>query len=397
MKIEIQKLFVVLMAFTSFLTGCQKSDELENKRQIVENLVIGNSQFIEGSIPLPEGVEFDELEGPSKVLITNKTGANALSFFADEPISLLLVEFEGIDGYFQIVYKKDGDFAFARLGEEKAVHERIANMALDIEKNGLPKFVDIKVKIIGVVGYEPGNQPPTREILQGFFNERTFRILRYIGLWRFQPIIFECGVSTVRDFEGNVYKTVKIGSQCWMKENLVVSKYQNGLEIPIGNGNRDGGDIFTTSAYVPILDRAGRPLRTRGFYYNFFAATDSKGICPLGWRIPSKIEYETLIAELGGTEVAGDKLKSNVSGDFSWYPTPLSARNSYNSSGFSALYTNGFGIDDGTVPGTAFWSNSTDGCPVHEANILYLTNTESSAELVPLLQYSYVSCRCIKE
>ena len=116
-----------------------------------------------------------------------------------------------------------------------------------------------------------------------------------------KPCLF---TPTVTDHEGNVYNTVQIGTQCWMKENMRVRTLPSGRDLT--NGGTD------TSSYVPYFydDTASTntiPLKDRGYYYNWAAALDTtfttmenvtfhnrRGICPEGWHIPSSLEFTIL-------------------------------------------------------------------------------------------------------
>jgi uncharacterized protein (TIGR02145 family) len=114
---------------------------------------------------------------------------------------------------------------------------------------------------------------------------------------------FTCGTSTVADIDGNTYNTVLIGTQCWTKSNLKVTKYNDGTAIPLdasggstGSGAGETWSTRTAGAYC-ILDNepsSGTNASNYGFLYNWLAATDPKKICPAGWHVPSEAEYITL-------------------------------------------------------------------------------------------------------
>lgn len=119
------------------------------------------------------------------------------------------------------------------------------------------------------------------------------------------PILNECSIIT--DIDGNKYKTVKIGNQWWMAENLKVTHYRNGEMIPyvIGSGS---WAILTTGAYCYYDYRDDLGSRYGGLY-NWYAVNDSRGLAPEGWHIPSDAEWQTLKDYLSGDAVAGGKMK----------------------------------------------------------------------------------------
>ena len=114
------------------------------------------------------------------------------------------------------------------------------------------------------------------------------------------------GTPTVTDYDGNVYSTVKIGTQCWMRENLRVTHYADGTEIPLG------GELasFTEPFYYnhPI---GNLTFEERGYLYNGTALMNGEsytydvnppliqGVCPDGWHVPAIVEWEELISYLG--------------------------------------------------------------------------------------------------
>jgi len=145
---------------------------------------------------------------------------------------------------------------------------------------------------------------------------------------------FICGTSTVSDVDNNPYNTVQIGTQCWTQSNLKVSKYRNGDNIPTGLSN-SAWQNSTSGAYAiynndPVNDGL------YGKLYNHYAVTDSRGLCPTGWHVPTDAEWTTLVNHLGGSSVVGGALKSTatlptVGG---WISPNTGATNS---SGFTAL------------------------------------------------------------
>jgi uncharacterized protein (TIGR02145 family) len=134
----------------------------------------------------------------------------------------------------------------------------------------------------------------------------------------------------IRDVDGNTYKTVKIGTQWWMAENLKTTKYLNGDLI--GTTTPATLDIFgeSTPKYQWSYDGDESNVATYGRLYTWFAITDSRNVCPRGWHVPTDEEWTTLTDYLGGESVAGGKLKET--GSTHW----LNATGT-NESGFTAL------------------------------------------------------------
>ena len=107
--------------------------------------------------------------------------------------------------------------------------------------------------------------------------------------------------SSVIDVDGNVYNTVQIGQQCWMKENLRTTHYADGTAIALGNSY----SVSTVTAYRYHPDGNASNVATYGYLYNLKAVmrNDSsssanpsgvQGICPTGWHVPSCDEWTQL-------------------------------------------------------------------------------------------------------
>lgn len=157
--------------------------------------------------------------------------------------------------------------------------------------------------------------------------------------------------GTMTDQDGNTYKTVTIGSQTWMAENLKVIKFRNGDAIP--NVSSLIGDSITSAAYCNYDNNPDNS--THGRLYNWYAATDSPNVCPYGWHIPSDSEWTTLINYLG-EEVAGGKMKE--AGLTHWSSPNTGADNS---SGFTAIPLGArYGQDlyFGLGMSTGYWSST---------------------------------------
>jgi uncharacterized protein (TIGR02145 family) len=147
--------------------------------------------------------------------------------------------------------------------------------------------------------------------------------------------------QTVTDADGNIYNTVTIGTQVWMKENLKVTHYRNGDLIP---------NITDTAAWR-LSDSGARCYfdndsisycATYGALYNWYAVNDKRAIAPDGWHIPTESDWnkleiyldytvDTNATEWLGTNIGG-KLKE--AGYVHWLSPNIGATNS---SGFTAL------------------------------------------------------------
>lgn len=134
------------------------------------------------------------------------------------------------------------------------------------------------------------------------------------------------------DVNGNEYKTVKIGDQVWMAENLRTTKFRNGDMI--SNVEVDSLWInYEGSAYCYYENTVDSAMiNFQGCLYNLSTVHDSRDICPIGWHIPDTTEWNELINHLGGKEVAGGKMK--IIGTDYWYSPNNSATNESGFNGF---------------------------------------------------------------
>jgi uncharacterized protein (TIGR02145 family) len=137
--------------------------------------------------------------------------------------------------------------------------------------------------------------------------------------------------TPISDIDGNMYNTILIGNQTWIKENLRVSKFQNGDPIPVVSENTAWSNL-TTGARCWYNNDSTNYEESYGNLYNWYAASDSRGICPTGWHVPSDSEWSILTTYLGGASVAGGKLK--LIGTTYWISPNTGATNER---GFSAL------------------------------------------------------------
>lgn len=169
-------------------------------------------------------------------------------------------------------------------------------------------------------------------------------------------------MPTVTDIDGNTYNTVLIGDQCWMQENLKVTHYPNGNAIPYITSNSAWGalgDNNTDDAYCYYDNNTNSEY---GALYSYAAAiadswerdnSHEQGICPNGWHLPTDPEWTVLTDYLGGSIVAGGKMKE--SGTLHWNSPNTGTTNE---SVFTALPGGDRNDDSGTFSSagnTGYW------------------------------------------
>lgn len=124
--------------------------------------------------------------------------------------------------------------------------------------------------------------------------------------------------GTLTDREGNAYKTVQLGKQEWMAENLRTTTFRDGTPIALMEQDRDWYN--TKKAAWCYYDDLPEYNALYGKLYNAYAVVDPRGLCPSGWRIPVKKDWDELQLFLGRDWVAG-KMKSTNRAH--WQPNPL--------------------------------------------------------------------------
>ncbi len=113
-------------------------------------------------------------------------------------------------------------------------------------------------------------------------------------------------VDTVVDIDGNIYRTVKIGNQIWMAENLKTTRLNDGQSILYEPDNSDWANLRTPGYCWPNNEPSNKD--DYGALYNWYAVDTGK-LAPIGWHVPTMNEWRILIDYLGGERVAGGRLK----------------------------------------------------------------------------------------
>ena len=194
--------------------------------------------------------------------------------------------------------------------------------------------------------------------------------------------------GTVTDVEGNSYRTIKIGNQEWMSENLRTKRYRNGHLVTLTQSNSNWENA-TFGAYCWYNNDAGNDA-TYGKLYNWHAVADTRGLCPEGWHVASQNDFNVLTTFLNGSNLAGGKMKEIAF----WNSPNIGATNT---SGFSGL-PGGSRSPDGTFGFEAsqgwWWSSSSSA-----SFPFFISLSRQSSSLISALDSPRhgMSVRCVKD
>lgn len=223
----------------------------------------------------------------------------------------------------------------------------------------------------------------------------------------------DCCPSTVTDFDGNTYNTVLIGDQCWMKENLKVTHYPNGDNIPYITDNGEWVDLADNNTDDAYCFYENDRNSEHGALYCYAAAigdnwkkgnVKGQGICPDGWQIPTDSDWKILEGTVDtrypvedpewdkfgyrGYD-AGTHMKSTMKWDFNG--------SGDNSSGFSALSggsrweLDGKWYNDGWL---GFWWSATE--ESNDRGVSRRLDSRSDTKRLKMIKSEGLSVRCVK-
>ena len=194
--------------------------------------------------------------------------------------------------------------------------------------------------------------------------------------------------GTVTDIEGNSYQTIGIGYRIWMAENLKTTKFNNNTNIP---KDVDWTNLISPS-YCWYNNDEDTYKSIYGALYNWHTINTGK-LCPIGWHVPCESEWEIMITYLGGSSIAGGKLKE--AGLIHWnYPNAGAT----NESGFKALpagyrdYNGGFAF----IGYLALWWSLTENSETH-AWYLYVVHDFANIVGYSREKHNGYSVRCVKD
>ncbi len=230
------------------------------------------------------------------------------------------------------------------------------------------------------------------------FKDKLYSTPAFVKVSENNPLVFELfddlpvDTVSVMDIDLNVYQTVRIGDRWWMAENLRTTHYQNGDEIPDGTGLVDYSEEMEPS-YRFAYDDNLENVPVYGRLYTWYAASDRRNICPAGWYLPTSAEWDSLMAHLGGRELAGGKLKE--AGTEHWDSPNEGATNE---SGFTALPAGSKLYYDGSsfLGSDAHWWTSTHS-DEHDAWYWFVSSFSSYLMTADPDKRFGFSIRCIKD
>jgi uncharacterized protein (TIGR02145 family) len=195
----------------------------------------------------------------------------------------------------------------------------------------------------------------------------------------------------IADIDGNIYNTVTIGTQVWMKENLKTTKYKTNLAIDYPGTDNKAWSTNNTGAYAWYNnDVANKAIY--GGLYNWYAV-NTGNLCPTGWHVPTDYEWTSLTTYLGGVSIAGGKMKEI--GTKHWIKPNTCADNS---SGFTALPDVSREYD-GVFQGVGYFGRwwSSNEYDAANAWLTYLFSNSCNAYRHDYNKYTGFSVRCIKD
>jgi len=209
-------------------------------------------------------------------------------------------------------------------------------------------------------------------------------------------IIFSCKKEEkppdpVSDIEGNKYKTVRIGTQIWMAENLKTTLFNDGSEIPIITNASDWKNL-TSPGYCWYNNDIASNKDIYGALYNGFTVTTGK-LCPSGWHVPTSEELQQLLDFSGDTITGGGNLKET---GINYWLSPN--KGATNSTGFTAV-PSGLRYFEGSFTAishfTGFWS-ATD-VETDDESFLSLYFGDATVSIKHISKNNGLSVRCIKD
>lgn len=233
-------------------------------------------------------------------------------------------------------------------------------------------------------------------------------------------ISFTTNVNSVTDIDGNVYKTVTIGSQVWMAENLRVTRYSDGTAIPLVTDDAAWVELGNTPDAKAYCIYGNYDIAEKwGAIYNWAAAMNGaassasnpsgiQGVCPTGWHLPSDDEWKELEMYLGMSQEDADVVEDyrgtdqgcQLSGSADlWQDDILETHSKFGSSGFNGIpgghrsYNLG---KCGHIGYSGYWWAATEFTSIHAGGRALSFNNYKVARYNNEKNYGF-SVRCLQD
>ena len=257
-----------------------------------------------------------------------------------------------------------------------------------------------------------------KSVLDGLEPNTDFHIRAYVILdndavlygndqaFRTKPA---CGQFTVSDVDGNTYATVKVGSQCWLKENMRATRYADGAEVNPNGMVSPGWDSANVPVYGYLYDW---PAAVRNITMSSESSERVQGLCPNGWHIPNKAEWQKMFDYVKAhPKWISGKSKNSIAKALSaqekweeglgFYPNCHVCKDmtANNGTGFSALPAGYYGGDYESMTVSAYFWSSTCGQYGKELGPYSVSwgYDKSTVDMRPWLPDVGCSVRCLKD
>ena len=213
--------------------------------------------------------------------------------------------------------------------------------------------------------------------------------------------------GSITDQEGNVYKTIVIGTQEWMAENLNTSIYCNGHAITTGLSDSTWlYNMFNQEGAWAYYNNDESYACPYGKLYNWYACLDDRRLCPLGWHVPNDSDWNILINLLDSTAVGGYYPENLAGGMMKTMGTVQAESGLWNGANEGGTNSAGFSGAPGgkrnydgyydSIGGIGYWWSASD---LDDPFAFYrkLSTFSSAAELNFWYRQSGLSVRCLRD
>lgn len=228
-----------------------------------------------------------------------------------------------------------------------------------------------------ITGLDPGQS----------YHVRAYAI-NNVGIAYGQDMPFITDLEKVIDIDGNSYEVVKIGEEIWMAENLRTTKYNDGTPIPYLSDPAD------YSASYCWYNNDMNNKNVYGALYNAYAMRTNK-LCPTGWDVPTIATINALVQYLGGTAIAGGKLKEEGTG--LWMSPNAGATNSSKFSGLPGGFRTVFEFEGLRYYGYWWLKNYNSTTPTFHDCFYLMYDSDDYYFYEDYSSRNQISVRCIKK